>query len=135
LFRVRLSNDLQLSILDDADAGPPAVRSKVVWALADTGATHSAIDRGVCHELQLIQQGLVPVLFAQATAPEEHPTHPAALAFLRSATDDAAHAWPDEAPFLALDLMGRTFNAVLGMDILRMGDFSIKRRGAVVFEF
>lgn len=121
--------------MDDWDAGAPAINTVDAWVLADTGATHSGLDTEVCSQLSLLQQGLVSVLFPQSPHTEIHPTFPAALSFFGSATDTITSPWHDAVPFMSLSLRNRSFTAVLGMDVLRQGNFAIQKSGSVTFEF
>jgi hypothetical protein len=131
-----ISNNTPFFDGDDYHAGPVAVRDKSVLALIDTGATTSGIDAEICNGLALRQQNLKQVLFANTVRAELRPSFTGALEFaLDTRASDARRAWPDLVEFLSFDLSGRSFKAVIGMDILGRGILTVTRGAAVEFLF
>lgn len=115
---------------------PAAQRRSPIIALVDTGATNSVIDASIQRELALLSQNMKQVLFPNMASPEHYPAYPCEI-FLNETfqADSRLHPWPDLVDMLALDLSGRAFQAVIGMDMIRQGDLTIQKSGAVAFKF
>ncbi|MFN0023961.1 MAG: hypothetical protein ACKVS5_08675 [Parvularculaceae bacterium] len=135
LVKVRLSNAIPHYVGEELSIGPAAEIACDVWALVDTGATHSVIDRQIQVELMLLQQGSKPVLFPNMGTIEFHPTYTCGLHFFDHYSDGAkVHEWKDWLEVLSFDLTERTFKAVIGMDVLQAAKLSVDQ-GLPIIEF
>lgn len=135
-MRAVVSNDIPGFPADDFSETTAAIRSVDLWALVDTGATHSAIDEEVRLRLALRQQSVKQVLYPNMTDAEFRPAFAASLELCEHPSDGSKiHAWGDALELLAFDLSGRRFQLVLGMDVLGRGKLTVTGTGLVSFDY
>ena len=104
-------------------------------ALIDTGASISLLDEKLISQLRLVRYGEVGLLFPGEEKPVARATFLSAMAFATSYAADSFVDWPDFWEVAPFTPGTRPFRAVLGMDVLSKGDFTLMRRGTVSFDF
>ena len=127
LVAIRVSNAVPFLEGGEISASPASEKSTDTWALVDTGASKSVIDIALQRDLMLQQQATAPVLFPNMTQESYHPTYTCKIFFKEYTKHDSKlHQWIDWPEVLAIDLSGRRFKAVIGMDFLIHTELHIK---------